>query len=117
MDKPGLVKIQFEKLADKVTVLREKKHLSNSQEFRRVFLRSSTSHTDRLIELNFKTILDFIPGEDNFKLTNNGRVMKNQVPCDDQLHRTFQFGMNRQRLDSSHPNPRTSGIQGAISQS
>ncbi len=75
MDKPGLVQIQFEKLADKVTVLREKKHLSNSQEFSRVFLRSSKSHTDRMIQLNFKTILDLIPGGDNFKLTNNGRVM------------------------------------------
>ena len=76
VSKPGLVKIQFESVDDKVKVLREKRQLINSASYSRVFLRSSKSHTDRLLELNFKTMLDAIPNGKDYKLTANGRLVK-----------------------------------------
>ena len=105
LENPGLVKIQFENVQDKVTVLREKRELKNSQDYSRGFLRSSKSHTDRLIELNFKTILDLVPGGENFELTSNGRLMQKEEPGDEtsdqdsDLPRTGELAMNLSRTN------------------
>ena len=76
VSKPGLVKIQFQNVEDKVRVLREKRALMNSSEFSNVFLRSSKSHSDRLAEQNLKTLLDLIPDGKSYQVTGNGRLVK-----------------------------------------
>ena len=76
VSKPGLVKIQFQNVEDKVRVLREKRALMNSSEFSNVFLRSSKSHSDRLAEQNLKTLLDLIPDGKAYQVTGNGRLVK-----------------------------------------
>ena len=53
----GVLKIQLKTCEDKIDVLRKKSNLRNSVEFKKVYLHSSKSHTDRLIETNFKTLL------------------------------------------------------------
>ena len=50
-NKPGLVKISVRNLDEKILVLRSKRKLAESQAFKRVFLKSSKSHAERLIEL------------------------------------------------------------------
>ena len=74
--KPGLVKIQVPTVDDKIKILREKKKLNNSPDFSCVYLRSSKSHTDRLMDQNFRTILDLIPTGKDYRLTGNGRLVK-----------------------------------------
>ena len=49
---PGLLKIAFESLDEKKTVLRAKTNLKQSREFSKVFLRSSKTHTERIMEQN-----------------------------------------------------------------
>jgi hypothetical protein len=78
--KPGLVKIQFRNVDEKVKVLREKQRLSNSQDYAHVYLRSSKPHVERLMEVNIKTILDLLPGDigKSYRVTGSGRLMKRQ---------------------------------------
>lgn len=76
INKPGLVKISFASVDEKIRVLRQKRNLSGIQGYGSVFLRSSKSHTERLLELNAKTLLNEIPNGRNFRVTANGRIVK-----------------------------------------
>ena len=81
--KPGLVKIQFPSLEEKIEVLRKKRELNNSQDYNCVFLRSSKDHTQRTMEMNFKTLLDLHPQGKEYMITGNGRLVKRNVPRND----------------------------------
>ena len=56
-NKPGILKIELENVDALVKVLREKKCLQDKAEFRNVLIKSVKLHVERLIVLNFKTIL------------------------------------------------------------
>ena len=70
------MKIELNSREDKITVLKRKKKLLESVSFKGLFLRSAQSHVERLIQLNFKTILEEIPSGNQFRLTGNGRVVR-----------------------------------------
>ena len=74
--KPPLLKIAFETVNQKVEVLRAKKKLNDSSEFKNVYFRSSKNHTERILELNAKTLLSQIPNGNQFRVTGNGRIVK-----------------------------------------
>ena len=58
-----LVKVEFPDLLDtNKRVLRAKLNLANTEDYQNVWIRSSKTHVERLIDVNFKTILDMIPG-------------------------------------------------------
>ena len=78
--KPPLLKIAFESVEQKVEVLRSKKKLSDSNEFKNVYLRSSKNHTERILELNAKTLLSQLPNGNQFRVTGNGRIVKKDNP-------------------------------------
>ena len=71
--KPPLLKIAFESVEQKVEVLRVKKNLSNSSD---VYLRSSKAHTERILELNSKTLLLQMPNGNQFRVTGDRRIVK-----------------------------------------
>ena len=75
---PGLplLKIELPNLENKIRVLRAKKRLENSEEWKRCWIRSSKSHVERLIDLNFKTMLDMIPNGNTMAITGGGRIIK-----------------------------------------
>jgi molecular chaperone GrpE (heat shock protein) len=73
--KPGIVKIEFNSKAEKITVLRAKKTLANSEHYQRVYIRSSQTHTERLLQLNTKTILKELGAEEKYRLTGSGRLV------------------------------------------
>lgn len=54
--KPALVKISFASVQDKIKILREKKQLKTGGKYKNVFLRGSKTHTERLLELNARTL-------------------------------------------------------------
>lgn len=76
--RPGVVKAEFSCLQDKLTVLRSKSNLKTCSTimYRDIYMRSSKSHMERLIELNFKTVLDELPNGRNYRVTGNGKVVK-----------------------------------------
>lgn len=73
--KPGLVKIPFSSLEGKKNVLKEKRNIRRV-EYKTVFIRSSKSHTERLIELNARTMLSELPHGNQVRITSNGRIVK-----------------------------------------
>ena len=75
INKPGQVKISFGSVDEKIREFRQKQNLSGIQGYSSVFLRSSKSHTERLLELNTKTFLNEIPIGRNFRVTANGRIV------------------------------------------
>jgi len=74
----GLVKIQCHSLNDKLTILRHKTNLRDlSGWMRNVYIRSSKSRMERLLESNFRTVLDDLAPE-SYKMTGNGRIVRVQ---------------------------------------
>ena len=69
----GIFKVEFASKEDKIEILRRKATLKQSDEFKNVYLRSSMSHTERLSQLSFKTLLS--AGKD-LRLTGNGRIIR-----------------------------------------
>lgn len=74
--KPALVKISFASVQDKIKILRENKQLKMVEKYKNVFLRGSKTHTERLLELNARTLLNELPHGKDFRITSNGRIVK-----------------------------------------
>ncbi len=75
-NKPGIVKIEVDTEQNKVKLLRKKTKLSESDNYRNIFLRSSKTHVERLLELNIHKLLDEIPyGHQKYRLTSNGKLV------------------------------------------
>ena len=126
----GVFKIELDNKDDKIDILRRKASLKQTSEFRNVFLRSALSHTERLAQLNFKTILSEMPLGKELRITNNGRIIKRspdqhsalqkQSPVTNRSHQVYQsprdMSVKTAALQSRSPyNTRTS--PGAISYS
>ena len=72
--KPGLVKIRFGRIDEKINALRFKRNLRDNG-YRGTFIRSSMSHTDRIMQQNFQTILKSIPNGNDFRVAANGKIV------------------------------------------
>lgn len=79
-NRPGLVKISLQNIDEKVLILRNKWKLKDSENFKRVFLKSSKSHAERLIELNTRAILRHLPGGNDYRIDANGRIRPRTQP-------------------------------------
>lgn len=77
--KPDLVKIAVSAMNEKKSILRK---LREVDAYKSVFIRSSKSHTERLIELNAHTLLNEIPNGNHFRITSNGRIAKKRPEAD-----------------------------------
>ncbi|CAG2226761.1 unnamed protein product [Mytilus edulis] len=75
-DKPGFVKICFRSVEIKKRILREKHKLRQSTDYRSVYLRSSKSYVERMMELNTRTLLKELPQGAQYRMTANGRLVK-----------------------------------------
>ena len=73
---PGVVKVAFDNVEDKVAVLRCKQRLKTNTQFKKVYLRAAKSHTDWILESNFKMLLQVIPAGKDFYIAGNERLMK-----------------------------------------
>lgn len=75
--KPGIVKVGFSTVEDKILTLRNKMKLKQSERYSTVYIRSSKSRTERLMEQNTRAILRNLPHGHNLRLNANGRIMSN----------------------------------------
>ena len=79
----GLVKVQLQSLEEKKAVLRAKHKVKEKEGYRNVYIRGSKTHVERLVELNFRTLLDDIPnGHNKYTMTANGRLVKRNTDDD-----------------------------------
>ncbi|WAR17905.1 hypothetical protein MAR_032499 [Mya arenaria] len=74
LGRPPLVMISFRDVEEKVLVLRNKYVLKDTAPYKQVFIKSSKSHAERLIELNARTLLRQLPQGKNFRVAANGRI-------------------------------------------
>jgi hypothetical protein len=71
----GLVIAQMRSVEEKIQALRKKKDLAKYEKHGKIGLSGAKSHTDRLLHLNFKTILKEMPNGNAYFVANNGRVI------------------------------------------
>ena len=76
---PPVLKIAFENVEQKVNVLRVKQELKQSLFYKKVYIRGSKTHTERILELNAKTLLSELPNGNQYRVTANGRIVKQQA--------------------------------------
>ena len=102
-DHPGVVKIELESESIKIDVLRAKQVLRNAPEdwMKRVFIRSSKSHVERLIEANFRTVLNNM-GSD-LKVASNGRILHRETESGDYRRGNRRPRYNRQNNRQGRP--------------
>ena len=72
---PGLVKIAFENLEQKILVLKHKQMLKDTR-FSKVWMWGSKTHTERLMEINTRKLLDRLPFGHGLQLASNGRLIE-----------------------------------------
>lgn len=75
-DRPGLVKVELSSAQEKVSVLRRKSELKDSESFNNVYVYSAKSHAERMMELNFRTLIRETAVGRDFYLATNGRMVK-----------------------------------------
>ena len=73
---PSLLKISFTDLEEKKYILRHKSLLKNTTGYEQVFLRTSWTHVERLLHMNFRAFLDKMPWGRDYRLTANGRLVQ-----------------------------------------
>ena len=81
---PGLVLAQFVCLDDKKTVLGAKQNLRNNAAYSNLYIRSAEGRTDRLLRLNFQTLLQHFDLTRQFRITGNGRLVPQNRPTTNQ---------------------------------
>lgn len=93
--RPGLVKIELASKEDKIHVLRAKSCLKETRKYRRVFIRSSMSHAERVMHQNFQTILNEMPNGHNFRIAGNGKVIPKFRENEDEREATQDADLDR----------------------
>ncbi|WAQ96050.1 hypothetical protein MAR_028740, partial [Mya arenaria] len=110
--KPGPLKISFGSTPEKVLVLRHKMKLKDMENYQDVFIKSSKSHAERLIELNARTILRQLPQGAGYRVDANGRIRPRpeQQPAAARDNRNVLnvdgyswFGFNRTEIHRNAP--------------
>ena len=108
--KPGILKVELSDQQDKIKVLRSKSKLQNSRSFNRVYIRSSHSHVERVVERNFKTILSELPFGDQYRFTGHGILVKSQ---NKDKSKVVQYSNNdNEQANRLNAQPNNNGITG-----
>ena len=72
----GVLKIEVRTVDEKINLLRKKSSLQNFSQYKNIFVRSSKSHSERLQEINFRTVLSQLPDGSQYRIAGNGRIVK-----------------------------------------
>ena len=74
----GVLKIQLGSKEEKIDILRHKAKLKDNPAFRNVYIRSSKTHSDRIMDYNFKTMIaELIPDSaSEYRIAGNGKLIK-----------------------------------------
>lgn len=85
------MKISFNNIQEKVQVLRKKHVLKDNEVYKRVYLKSSKSRAERLIEMNARALLRQLPNKDNFRVDAYGRIRPRTYDRDNRQDNTPHF--------------------------
>jgi hypothetical protein len=73
-----LVKVAFLSQEDKISVLKKKQALRNTGEYSRVYLRTSKSFAERVMDANMKTLIELVQPKEGsqYRVNSQGRLFK-----------------------------------------
>ncbi|KAJ0022556.1 hypothetical protein NQD34_014690 [Periophthalmus magnuspinnatus] len=77
---PGVVKVAFASVKEKVAVLRGKFNLKSNDKFKKVYIKTAKSHMDRVMEENFKVLLRDLPNGKDYYVSSNGKLLRRGAP-------------------------------------
>ncbi|VDI44280.1 Hypothetical predicted protein [Mytilus galloprovincialis] len=95
-DRPGIVKFSLRNKDEKVKVLRNKMKLKDNEIYKNVYIKSSKSRVERIIEMNARAVLRNLPQGKSFRVDANGRI----TPKNNQLPST-----ENQQNENENPHP------------
>ena len=98
----GILKIELASKNEKVDILRHKSILKTTADFKYVYIRSSKTHTDRVMDYNFKTIIaELMPDNvSNYRIAGNGKIIKKAAVLHMKLHLVNNLGLIRAKMAS-----------------
>ncbi|KAL7398372.1 hypothetical protein ABVT39_008682 [Epinephelus coioides] len=98
---PGVIKVEFRTQQEKVAVLHRKRSLRDNENLNRVFIHAAKSHAERLVNLNFRTLLTELPFGKEYFLTGSRRLVKrDQVePAGSASRNTRSCGARRESAE------------------
>ncbi len=94
-DRPGLVKIQCKTKDEKEAILGAKSQLSKESSYKRVYIRSSQTHEERLLRQNTQAILNMMPDGNKMRFTRTGRLIQKEDGWDARRTRRDQEASNK----------------------
>lgn len=84
--KPGLVKVSFRNVGEKILVLRNKMKLKDKEPYKRVYINSCKTRAERLMEYNARSLLRQLPDGRNFRVDASGRIQQRRDPDSQNTH-------------------------------
>ena len=78
--KPGLVKVALRNKEQKIELLRAKQRLKDHGMYKKLFIRSSQTHQERVSIMNTKALLDIIPGGNSYWVSSHGKIIPKTTP-------------------------------------
>ncbi|KAK7878182.1 hypothetical protein WMY93_031179 [Mugilogobius chulae] len=98
---PGIIKVELKSVEEKVAVLRRKQRLRDNDTYKYVYINSAKSHAERLVDLNFRTLLKELPLGKEFILARNGRLLR-RSQADDITVRSGRSSPHQRHNTGSH---------------
>jgi hypothetical protein len=98
----GVVKIQCYNKNDKIAILKAKQNLKDVRIYKNVYIRSAMTHVERLVKLNFETLLREVPGGHKYRIAGNGRIIPRNEDVE-QATNTDDANRNRDSGRNSFP--------------
>jgi hypothetical protein len=85
-DRPGIVKISLRNTGEEVGVLRSKMKIKDMEGYKTVYIRSSKSRIERLIEMNARAVLRNLPQGRSLRVDANGPIKQRNEQQQRQSH-------------------------------
>lgn len=84
LTRPGVVIAQLRSLSDKHAILERKRSLRSHPLYRDVYIKSSKSHAEQVMDANFNVVLNEMSNGEAYYISDNGRIMRK--PSDINMH-------------------------------
>ena len=77
-NKVGVVIAEMESLQDKQEILKRKRYVRSYPQYANVYIKTSKTHTEQVMDANFHAVLNEIPNGSSYYVSDNGRILSKQ---------------------------------------
>ena len=110
----GVVVAELDNLKDKQEVLRRKRYVRSYPQYSNVFIKTSKTHTEQVMDANFKLMLNEMINGPEYYMSDNGRILrKDRKQYPEQMHNRHDDDKSRQRMYGG-ARPKTTGTSNHV---